>query len=51
MLWGKFKENKETKERAALELPIAIKSIEGSGKGMDIIGPKDGVIAKDAQEA
>ncbi|KAM0954038.1 putative EamA domain-containing protein [Dioscorea sansibarensis] len=51
VLWGKFKENKETKERAALELPIAIKSIEGCGKGMDIIDPKDAVIAKDAQEA
>lgn len=51
MLWGKFKENKEMTETAALEFPIAIKSIEGNGKGMDIIDSNDVVIAKDTQKA
>ncbi|XP_039129453.1 WAT1-related protein At5g07050-like [Dioscorea cayenensis subsp. rotundata] len=51
VLWGKFKENKEMTETAALELPIAIKSIEGNGKGMDIIDSNDVVIAKDTQKA
>ncbi|KAH7677216.1 WAT1-related protein [Dioscorea alata] len=51
VLWAKFKENKEMTETTALELPIAIKSIEGNGKGMDIVDSNDVAIAKDTQKA
>ncbi|KAJ0978939.1 hypothetical protein J5N97_014413 [Dioscorea zingiberensis] len=52
VLWGKYKENKETKERESLELPVAMKSIEGNGKGMDIIASNDIIVLeKDAQKA
>ncbi|XP_072960013.1 WAT1-related protein At5g07050-like [Typha angustifolia] len=37
VLWGKYKENKEKNESTALELPLAIKTIEGNGKIMDIV--------------
>ncbi|KAJ0977991.1 hypothetical protein J5N97_013465 [Dioscorea zingiberensis] len=36
VLWGKYKENKEKKEREAMELPLALKGIEGNGKIMEI---------------
>ncbi|KAJ3676533.1 hypothetical protein LUZ60_003945 [Juncus effusus] len=37
VLWGKYKENKEKKEREAMELPVAVKSLEGNGELMEIV--------------
>ncbi|KAF3319726.1 WAT1-related protein [Carex littledalei] len=37
VLWGKHKENKEKKEREVMELPVALKSIEGNGKIIEVV--------------
>jgi type II secretory pathway component PulM len=36
VLWGKYKENKE-KEREAIKLPVALKSIEGNGTIIEVV--------------
>lgn len=37
VLWGKHKENKEKKEREVMELPVALRSIEGNGKIIEVV--------------
>lgn len=37
VLWGKYKENKEIKEREAMALPVALKGIEANGQALESI--------------
>lgn len=37
VLWGKHKENAEKKEAEAMEIPVAIKGVDGNGRVMDIV--------------
>ncbi|KAJ4777214.1 WAT1-related protein [Rhynchospora pubera] len=37
VLWGKYKENKEKKEIEAIDLPVALKSIEGNGAIIEVV--------------
>lgn len=37
VLWGKYKENKQKKEQEAIELPVALKSIEGNGTIIEVV--------------
>uniref|UniRef100_A0A0E0DRC1 EamA domain-containing protein n=1 Tax=Oryza meridionalis TaxID=40149 RepID=A0A0E0DRC1_9ORYZ len=37
VLWGKHKENAEKKEDEAMEIPVAIKGVDGNGRVMDIV--------------
>jgi len=37
VLWGKHKENLEKEAQAAMEIPVAIKTVDGNGRIMDIV--------------
>lgn len=37
VLWGKHKENLEKEAQAAMEIPVAIKAVDGNGRIMDIV--------------
>nr|CAB3465258.1 unnamed protein product [Digitaria exilis] len=37
VLWGKHKENLEKKEAEAMEIPVAIKAVDGNGRIVDVV--------------
>ncbi|AQK93785.1 WAT1-related protein At5g07050-like [Zea mays] len=37
VLWGKHKENEEKEGEAAMEIPVAIKAVDGNGRIMEIV--------------
>lgn len=37
VLWGKHKENQEKEGEAAMEIPVAIKAVDGNGRIMEIV--------------
>ncbi|XP_066363174.1 WAT1-related protein At5g07050-like [Miscanthus floridulus] len=37
VLWGKHKDNLEKEAQAAMEIPVAIKAVDGNGRIMDIV--------------
>lgn len=37
VLWGKHKENLEKEAAKAMEIPVAIKAVDGNGRIMDIV--------------
>lgn len=37
VLWGKHKENLEKLEAQAMEIPVAIKAVDGNGRIMEIV--------------